>query len=61
MLAVVCLVDLFADWGARLWGWKELVAVAAALDVVAAALALWMFIDLHKRRPRGEHGDDTGG
>lgn len=61
MLAVVCVVDVFADLGARAWGWRALVAVAVSLDVVAAALALWMFADLHSRRPRRKHGDNFGG
>jgi hypothetical protein len=61
MLAAVCVLDMVADWGERVWGWRALHLTAVALDAVAAGLALWMFGDLHKRRPRRKHGDDTGG
>lgn len=61
MLAVVCVVDLFADWGERVLGWTALHVMAVSLDAVAAALALWMFGDLHRRRPRREDGDHTAG
>lgn len=61
MLALVCVLDVFADWGARVWGWRVLIVIAASLDMVAAALALWMFTDLHRRRPKRSHGDDIGG
>ena len=59
MLAAVCVVDLVADWGERVWGWRVLHVIAVSLDAVAAAMALWMFADLHSRRPKD--GDHTGG
>ncbi len=61
MLALVCLVDMAADWSDRLWAFRPLHVAAVSLDAVAAALALWMFADLHRRRPRRKNGDDTRG
>jgi hypothetical protein len=61
VLAVVCLADLVADVGVRMRGWWFLNWLVIPLDAVAAALALWVFVDLHKRRPRRKHGDDTRG
>ena len=59
LLAVVCLLDLVVDWSSHVWGWTDLDLLVIPLDAVAASLALWMFVDLHKRRPK--NGDHTGG
>lgn len=59
LLAAVCLVDLVADAGEFVWGRTPLNLVAIFLDTVAASLTIWMFADLHKRRPKD--GDHTRG
>jgi len=59
LLAVVCILDLIADLGEHIWGWTDLNILAIALDAVAVALSVWIFTDLHGRRPR--NGDDTRG
>lgn len=56
-LAVVCVIDLGADVGEVVWGWSALNFVSIAMDVIAAGLALWIFIDLQSRRPK--HGGDS--
>ncbi len=56
-LAVVCAVDLIADLGESVWGWSDLNLIAVAMDVIAAALALWIFVDLQRRRPK--YGGDS--
>ena len=57
LLALVCVTDLVADVGERVWGWTDLNLVSIALDVTAAGLSVWIFADLHRRRPR--NGNDT--
>lgn len=59
LLAVVCMVDLMAGLSHYMWGTTALAVIAVALDAVAAGLALWMFADLHARRPKD--GDHTRG
>jgi hypothetical protein len=57
-LAIVCLIDLLADVGEVIWGWDALNFVAITMDVIAAAMAVWIFIDLQHRRPKhGDHSD----
>jgi uncharacterized protein YqgC (DUF456 family) len=53
VLAIVCIVDLLADLGEHIWGWTDLNLVALAMDTIAAGLVLWIFLDLHLRRPKG--------
>ena len=59
LLAVVCILDLIADLGEHIWGWTDLNILAIALDAIAVALSVWLFTDLHRRRPR--NGDHTRG
>jgi hypothetical protein len=55
-LALVCVLDLFADLAERLWEWTALNDIAILLDVIMAVLSVWMFADLHQKRPgRGDH------
>jgi hypothetical protein len=54
----VCVVDLIADLGETAWGWTDLNMVAIAMDAVAAGMALWIFIDLQRRKP--QHGGNPG-
>jgi len=56
-MAIVCLVDLIADIGESVWGWDALNFLAIAMDVIAASMACWLFIDLQLRRPK--HGDHS--
>jgi hypothetical protein len=56
-LAVVCVVNLVADLGEAVWGWSELNVVSIAMDMIAAGLALWTFVDLQRRKPK--HGGDS--
>lgn len=56
-LAVVCLINLVADVGEEVWDWSDLNKLSIAMDITAAALALWIFVDLHVRRPK--NGGDT--
>ncbi len=56
MLGVVCLIDLAADLGEHIWGWTDLNLLAIAMDAIAAFLAVWIFLDLHGRRPRHGNG-----
>ena len=58
LLTAICAIDLLADAGEHLWGWTDLNFVAIAMDASAAALSLWIFTDLHRRRPR--NGSGTG-
>jgi hypothetical protein len=56
LLAVVCLIDLAADCSERIWGWTDINWLAIAMDTIAAALAIWIFADLHGRRPKNGGG-----
>jgi hypothetical protein len=51
VLAVVCAVNLMADAAEELWNWSLPNKVAIAMDILALALSLWIFGDLHSRRP----------
>jgi len=51
-LAVVCVIDLLTDIAQDLWGWSGLNHLSIALDIIILVLALWIFFDLQKRRPR---------
>jgi hypothetical protein len=59
VLAVVCLVDLIADLGDEIWGWNFLNRVSIVMDVGAVFLSMWIFADLHSRRP--DSHDHSGG
>jgi hypothetical protein len=61
VLAVVCLVDLAADLSEHIWGWSDVNLLAIAMDVAAAGLAVWIFADLHGRRPKNGGGTHRGG
>lgn len=56
-LGIVCIIDLCADLGEHIWGWTDLNFIAIAMDLTAVGLVLWIFIDLHTRRPT--NGGDT--
>jgi hypothetical protein len=58
-LAIVCLLDVVADVIGVVTGWPIILKLSFAPDLLAAFLALWMFFDLHRRRP-GKNGDHTG-
>ena len=52
-LAVSCAVSLFSDVAEDLWGWGAAVnRVAIVMDAVIFCMAVWMFVDLQRRRPR---------
>ena len=51
-LALVCILDLAADVLEHVWGWTSLNFLAIALDCIAVFMTLWMFVDLHGRRPK---------
>ncbi len=51
-LAIVCAIDLLADVGDELWAWSFLNKVAIAMDCCALCLTVWIFADLHSRKPR---------
>jgi hypothetical protein len=55
-LAIVCGIDLFTDVADEIWGWSILNKVSIVADIGAVSLSLWIFRDLHSRRPKG---DDT--
>jgi hypothetical protein len=57
VLVMVCALDLLADLGEKIWGHNMLNNVAIGMDAIALALVLWIFIDLHTRRPK--RGNDT--
>jgi hypothetical protein len=54
LLAILCTVDLVADVGEHIWGWTALNVLAITMDAAAALLSIWIFGDLHRRRPK--HG-----
>jgi hypothetical protein len=54
---LACIVDLGADAAEEFWGWSFLNKVAMSMDIVILALTLWIFGDLHSRRPK--NGDDS--
>lgn len=56
-LTIVCVIDLVADVGESVWGWNALNFVAIAMDVIALSMALWIFTDLQRRKPK--HGGDS--
>jgi hypothetical protein len=58
-VAAVCAVNLFADIGEEIWGRGFLNLVAITMDIIALSLSIWIFADLHARRPKS--GDDTFG
>jgi hypothetical protein len=51
-LAIVCVLDLVADVGETIWGWSALNYVSIALDAIIVGMALWIFTDLQRRRPK---------
>jgi hypothetical protein len=57
LLATVCAIDLAADLGEEIWGHNFLNSIAVGMDFIALALSVWIFTDLHVRRPK--HGNDT--
>jgi hypothetical protein len=48
-LAIVCILDLISDFAADVFGWGALRWVTIVLEIIAACLAVAMFIDLHRR------------
>jgi hypothetical protein len=59
LLAVISLVNLLADVMEEIWGWNFLNKVAIPMDAAALFLSVWMFADLHSRRP--DTHDHPGG
>ena len=59
LLATVCILDTVADLGEHFWGWSNLNVIAIGMDLIATSLAVWIFADLHRRRPR--NGDRSRG
>ncbi len=59
-LAVSCAIDLGADLLEDFGGWNWLNHVAIVMDLVILILALWMFTDLQRRRPKSG-GDSSRG
>jgi hypothetical protein len=52
-LAVSCAISLFSDVAEDLWGLGAMInRVAIAMDAIILIMALWMFVDLQRRRPR---------
>ncbi len=52
LLAVSCAIDLIADVSEDLWGWTVPNHLAIAMDIIILAMAVWMFVDLQRRRPK---------
>jgi hypothetical protein len=58
-LAIFCVIDLIADVSEGLfWDWITLNRLSIVMDVVILVMAVWMFIDLERRRPKD--GGDSG-
>jgi hypothetical protein len=58
-LALVCLIDVGVDSIAARYGSRFLLTISFVPNLVAAGMAVWMFLDLHRRRPRKD-GDHSG-
>ena len=56
-LAVVCILNLLADFLEHVRGWTSLNILAIVMDCIAVIMTLWMFADLHGRRPK--HGGNS--
>jgi hypothetical protein len=55
-LLIVSLLDISADLAEEFWGWNKLNILAIGIDLVVAGLCAWIFIDLHRRRPKDGGG-----
>ena len=51
-LAIASVIDLVADVGENIWGWSGLNYLSIAMDVIVVVLALWIFTDLQRRKPK---------
>ena len=51
-LAIAGVIDLVADVGENIWGWSGLNYLSIAMDVIVVLLALWIFADLQRRKPK---------
>jgi hypothetical protein len=58
-LAVVFLLELVARLGEKYGGWTDRNNIAIGLNVIAATLTVWVFIDLQRRGPKS--GGGSGG
>ena len=58
-LALVCLADVGVDSIAAQYDSRLLLTISFVPNLVAAVMALWLFLDLHRRRPRKD-GDHSG-
>ena len=51
-LAIASVIDLTADIGENIWGWSGLHYISLATDLIVVVLALWIFTDLQRRKPK---------
>jgi len=54
-LALVCLLDLLTDILAAAFPSGLLSKLSVAADIIPAAMSLWMFFDLQRRKPKNGH------
>ena len=59
-LLIISLLDIAADVSEEFWGWSKLNIVAIGIDCVLAILSIWIFTDLHRRRPKDGGGSRRG-
>jgi hypothetical protein len=55
-LVFVSLLDITADVSEQFWGWSGINIIAIGIDCVVAGLSVWIFTDLHRRRPKNGRG-----
>jgi hypothetical protein len=51
-LVIVSLLDITADVSEQIWGWSGINIIAIAVDLILDGLSIWIFTDLHRRRPK---------
>lgn len=56
LLVIVSLLDMSTDLSMYFWGWSGLTVFVIGLDIIVSGLCLWIFLDLHRRRPRNGRG-----
>ena len=51
-LAISCILDLMIDLSVDLWGRLEFRYLSIAMDLIILFMALWIFTDLQRRKPK---------
>jgi hypothetical protein len=51
-LAITCILDLGIDLSVDLWGRLEFRYLSIAMDLIILFMALWIFTDLQRRKPK---------